>query len=87
MADEPLEVLVVRQTPDGTFLVQDWFKDAQSKSRVRSAVELVLDNNLPRSYDRILFTAKCNNVFDLMVDYATQGLKWPGSGGTSASFH
>lgn len=57
-------------------LVQDWFKDGQSKSRVRSAVESVLDTHLPESYDRAVFTEKCNKVFDLMLDYANQGLKW-----------
>jgi len=57
-------------------LVQDWFKDVQSKGRVRSAVESVLDTHLPKSYDRIVFTEKCNDVFDLMLDYASQGLKW-----------
>ena len=57
-------------------LVQDWFKDAQSKIRVRSAVETVLDANLPKSYDRAVFTEKCNGVFDLMLNYASQGLKW-----------
>jgi type I restriction enzyme R subunit len=57
-------------------LVQDWFKDVQSKGRVRSTVEMVLDSHLPKSYDRKVFTEKCNNVFDLMVDYASQGLKW-----------
>jgi hypothetical protein len=54
--------------------VQDWFKDAQSKFRVRSAVETVLDANLPKSYDRAVFTEKCNGVFDLMLNYASQGL-------------
>jgi type I restriction enzyme R subunit len=57
-------------------LVQDWFKDAQSKLKVRSAVENVLHTHLPESYDRAAFTEKCNGVFDLMVDYANQGLKW-----------
>ena len=38
-------------------LVQDWFKDSQSKRQVRSAVEEV-------------------NVFELIVDYASQGVKW-----------
>jgi len=57
-------------------LVQDWFKDVQSKSVVRSAVESVLDANLPKSYDRKVFTEKCNNILDLMVNYASQGLKW-----------
>ena len=57
-------------------LVQDWFKDSQSKSRVRTAVETVLHSHLPDSYDRFVFTEKCNNVFDLMLIYAGQGLKW-----------
>ena len=57
-------------------LVTDWFKDVQSKSRVRSAMESVLDDNLPTSYDRVLFTEKCNIIFDLMVNYASQGKKW-----------
>ena len=37
-------------------LVQDWFKDGQSKLRVRSAVEMVLHTHLPESYDRVVFT-------------------------------
>lgn len=57
-------------------LVTDWFKDSQSKSRVRAAVESVLNEHLPASYDRALFTEKCNNVFDVIVDYANQGMKW-----------
>lgn len=57
-------------------LVQDWFRDGQSKLRVRSAVETVLNAHLPESYDRVVFTEKCNKVFDLMLDYASQGLKW-----------
>lgn len=57
-------------------LVTDWYKDGQSKGRVRSAVESVLDQYLPKSYDRAVFTTKCNDVFDLMVNYASQGLKW-----------
>jgi hypothetical protein len=57
-------------------LVQDWFKDSQSRGRVRSAVEKVLHSHLPESYDRVIFTEKCNNVFDVMLNYASQGLKW-----------
>ena len=62
------------ETPN--VLVQDWFKDTQSKGRVRSAVEAVLHTHLPESYDRVVFTEKCNSVFDLMLNYASQGLKW-----------
>ena len=57
-------------------LIQDWFKDGQSRTRVRSAVETVLDDKLPETYDRAMFTEKCNNVFETMLSYASQGVKW-----------
>jgi type I restriction enzyme R subunit len=57
-------------------LVTDWFRDAQSKRIVQSAVEEVLDDNLPKSYEPAEFIEKCNNVFGLMVNYASQGAKW-----------
>ncbi len=57
-------------------LVQDWFKDGQSRARVRTAVEVVLHSKLPESYDHALFTQKCGSVFDVMLNYASQGQKW-----------
>ena len=57
-------------------LIQDWFKDGQSRTRVRAAVEKVLDDKLPETYYRAMFTEKCNVVFETMVNYASQGMKW-----------
>lgn len=57
-------------------LVQDWYRETQSKKVVRAAVEQVLDQNLPESFDRVVFKEKCDNVFDMMLDYAAQGRKW-----------
>lgn len=57
-------------------LVQDWYKDSQTKKKVQSAVEEVLHAYLPESYDRVLFKDKCNHVFEVMVDYASHGVKW-----------
>jgi len=57
-------------------LVQDWYKDTQTKEQVRSTVAEVLDSKLPDSYDRVLFREKCDNVFYLMLDYASHGKKW-----------
>lgn len=57
-------------------LVQDWYKDSQTQKVVRSAVEEVLDHELPESYDRVLFRKKCDNVFEMMLDYASHGRKW-----------
>jgi type I restriction enzyme R subunit len=56
--------------------VQDWFKDSQSQKQVRSTVEEVLNAQLPDTYDRAIFTDKCNRVLELMIDYASHGLKW-----------
>lgn len=35
-----------------------------------------LHENLPRTYDRELFAEKCNIVFESILTYASQGLKW-----------
>ena len=68
-----LQRLLIEPPP---VLIQDWFKDSQSKERVKSTVQEVLHVHLPASYDRALFTKKCDTVFELMLNYASQGLKW-----------
>ncbi len=57
-------------------LVQDWFKDKQTRERVRSTMENVLDGELPKTYDRAVFTEKCNKVFQVIFDAASSGRKW-----------
>ncbi len=39
-------------------------------------LQSVLDENLPESYDRILFKQKSDHVIQLIVDYAHAGRKW-----------
>ena len=57
-------------------LIQDWHKDTQTRTIVKSAVEKVLHEKLPDSYDRVLFKKKCDNVYGLIFDYASKGEKW-----------
>ena len=57
-------------------LVQDWYKDSQSQAKVKSAVEEVLDNTLPKTYVKGLFQQRCNQVYELIFEYAAKGLKW-----------
>jgi type I restriction enzyme R subunit len=57
-------------------LIQDWYKDSQTKIIVRSTVEQVLHDKLPESYDRSIFKKKCDNVFNMMLQYANSGRKW-----------
>lgn len=58
-------------------LVQDWFKDSQTRLTVRNEVEAVLDKYLPvESYDKDLFLQKRDTVFELTLDLAINHLKW-----------
>lgn len=57
-------------------LVQDWYKDEQTRQVVQSTLAKVLDDNLPESYSRKIFKEKCDNVYELIFDYASQGRKW-----------
>ena len=57
-------------------LVQDWYKDAQTREKVKQAMEESLDHDLPESYDRKLFKKKCDSLFDLVYEYAVKGEKW-----------
>lgn len=57
-------------------IVQDWYRDVQSQERVKTAVELVLDRNLPESYDRVLFKTTCDRVYNVIYERAYQGLAW-----------
>ncbi len=59
-----------------TVLIQDWHKDHQSQARVKSAIEEVLDQTLPDSYDRRLFKSKCEDIFNLTYGYASRRQKW-----------
>lgn len=71
-----LSSLLSRAVDRELVLMQDWYKDSQSKKVVRATVEQVLDKNLPESFDRVLFKEKCDSVFETMLDYAAQGRKW-----------
>jgi len=57
-------------------LVQDWWKDGQTQRTVKNAIEEILDKDLPKSYDRIVFKEKCENIYNLVVDFAVNDRKW-----------
>lgn len=57
-------------------LVQDWWKDGQTKLQVKSVVEEVLDKDLPRNYDKNMFREKTKDIFELILDFAVHGKKW-----------
>ena len=58
-------------------LVQDWFKDCQTRLTVRDEVGKVLDLHLPEpGYDKDIFTQKRDQVFELTLDLAINHRKW-----------
>ena len=57
-------------------LVQDWYKDSQSQEKLKAAVEEVLDQTLPESYDKQLFQNKRDNVYELIYEYSIRKVKW-----------
>ena len=58
-------------------LVQDWFKDSQTRLAVRDQVGMVLDEFLPEDgYDKTLFAKKRDQIFELALDLAINHRKW-----------
>jgi len=58
-------------------LVQDWYKDSQTRLAVRDEVGSVLDKYLPEdSYDKDLFIQKRDRVFELTLDLAINHQRW-----------
>jgi type I restriction enzyme R subunit len=53
-----------------------WQNDAKPKERVRSAIINCLNNALPESYDRDIFAAKSNLIYQHIVDQAIMGYAW-----------
>jgi type I restriction enzyme R subunit len=57
-------------------LVQKWYKFQQTQKQLRAEIKRLLDEGLPESYERALFKQNCDNVFELLLDYASHQRKW-----------
>lgn len=58
---------------DSETKVVDWYKDEQPRSKVKLRVEKVLDDFLPESYSRDIFTRKSEVVFTHLLEDAMMG--------------
>lgn len=56
-----------------TVLINDWHKDTQTKLQVELAIKKVLDEHLPVSYDRAIYSTKCTNVYNHFLTMAQNG--------------
>lgn len=57
-------------------LVVDWYKDDQPRAKVKTAIEISLNNDLPDSYDAVSFRAKTDLLLNHFIDMAVQGYGW-----------
>lgn len=57
-------------------LVVDWYKDDQPREKVKSAIEVSLDKDLPESYDADSFKSKTALLLNHFIDMAIQGYGW-----------
>ena len=51
-------------------LIQDWHKDTQSRLHVKHVIEDILNDTLPESYDRKVYTQKCAMVYEHFLSKA-----------------
>lgn len=59
-----------------TLLVVDWYKDEQPLAKVKTAIEISLNDDLPESYDAESFRSKITLLMNHFVDMAVQGYGW-----------
>ena len=59
-----------------SLFVVGWVNDSQPKERVKNEIVLVLNQHLPESYERELFTQKINLVYEHILDLAMTGYDW-----------
>ena len=69
--------LKLMQDKQDLFVV-DWYKDEQPKARVLSAIENILNEDLPESYDKEVFKSKSMLLLDHFIDMTVQGYGWLG---------
>jgi len=56
-----------------TVLINDWYKDTQVRFQVQAAIKKVLNDTLPESYDRAIYSSKCDIVFEHFLLMAQGG--------------
>ena len=54
-------------------LVLDWRKKQSTRAKVKEAIEIICDEALPEIYDKELFQAKCNDLYNHFYDYYNNG--------------
>ena len=61
---------------ESELFVVGWQNDAMPRERVRSAIRNCLHDSLLESYDRDIFAAKSDRIYQHIVDRAMMGYAW-----------
>lgn len=59
---------------DELFVI-DWYNDQQPKEKVKNSIVTVLNNSLPKCYDKI-FNDKANTIFTHILEKSKEGYTW-----------
>ena len=59
-----------------TVLINDWYKDTQTRFQVQTSIKKALNDLLPVSYDRAIYSTKCDVVFDHFLRMAQNEQAW-----------
>jgi len=62
-----------------SLLVVDWYKDEQPLAKVKDAIAVSLNSDLPDSYDKVSFSSKIELILNHFIDMAVQGYGWIGA--------
>jgi type I restriction enzyme, R subunit len=57
-----------------TVLINDLHKDVQTKKQVQNVIKNILNEALPQSYDRTIYSAKCDVVFEHFLTMAQNAM-------------
>jgi type I restriction enzyme R subunit len=57
-------------------LIHEWFKDSQSRLKVQTEIKAILDRYLPESYDRAVYSEKCDQIYNHVLNRSVTGNLW-----------
>ncbi|MBZ9628159.1 type I restriction endonuclease subunit R [Psychroflexus sp. CAK1W] len=68
-----VELLEILFNADNRILIQEWHKEKATQEMVRQEIKKILDQDLPKSYDRNIFAEKTEIIFQHFYNLAEQG--------------
>ena len=68
----------LKESKNELFVV-DWYKDEQPKTKVKNQIIMILDKELPQSYDKDSFNDKVGVLMTHFMDMSLQHYGWVGA--------